>query len=96
MEVVTKLLPECFVLATKMEVCYRFLKFYLLIILSLFYITIGKAACQFDTGGPLVCNKKLAGIFSWSDGCDQPDSYGVYTKVSHSHIRDWIKLITGT
>lgn len=49
----------------------------------------GKDACQGDSGGPLVSQSpatgnKVAqiGITSFGNGCAQPDTYGVYTRVS--------------
>lgn len=46
----------------------------------------GKDACDGDSGGPLVVQDgaiwKLAGIVSWGIGCAEPDSYGVYARMS--------------
>ncbi|XP_055389846.1 trypsin delta-like [Condylostylus longicornis] len=48
----------------------------------------GKDACQQDSGGPLVYNKKLIGIVSWGDECGKPRRPGVYTDVGS--LRNWI------
>ncbi|XP_028614503.1 serine protease 52-like [Grammomys surdaster] len=55
----------------------------------------GKDACQGDSGGALVCNKKRniatwyqVGIVSWGIGCGKKNLPGVYTKVSH--YLNWI------
>lgn len=44
-------------------------------------------SCHADSGGPLVVNNKLAGIFSWGDGCKH-GTYGVYTSVTSQRL--WI------
>jgi secreted trypsin-like serine protease len=38
--------------------------------------------CQFDSGGPLVLQGRLAGITSWAYGCARPGYPGVYTRLS--------------
>ncbi len=38
--------------------------------------------CQFDSGGPLVVQGRLAGITSWAYGCARPGYPGVYSRLS--------------
>lgn len=46
------------------------------------YMKGGIDACQMDSGGPLIWQKKLIGIVSWGIGCALPNKPGVYTRVS--------------
>ncbi|XP_017336011.1 serine protease 27 [Ictalurus punctatus] len=59
------------------------------------YINGGPGICQGDFGGPLVTKLGAAwiqaGIMSWSKGCAQHNSPGVYTLVSQYQI--WISSI---
>lgn len=53
----------------------------------------GEDACAGDSGGPLVVpdddgHWRLAGIVSWGHGCGEPDTPGIYTRVSYVH--GWI------
>jgi secreted trypsin-like serine protease len=55
----------------------------------------GKDTCQGDSGGPLTRRqngnyKVLTGITSWGIGCAEPNFFGVYTRVSHPSIRNFI------
>ncbi|XP_064480484.1 prostasin-like [Ornithodoros turicata] len=56
----------------------------------------GKDICNGDFGGPLICPRNhnnetwvLAGISSWSNGCGEPHTPGVYTRVTA--VLRWIK-----
>jgi secreted trypsin-like serine protease len=52
----------------------------------------GKDSCQGDSGGPLLKLRDSkyvqVGITSFGEGCAQPNSPGVYTRVSG--VKDWI------
>jgi trypsin len=57
----------------------------------------GVDSCQGDSGGPIFGNYSSsnktalqAGIVSWGDGCAIPNKYGVYTRLSHPEIVDFI------
>lgn len=47
----------------------------------------GKDSCQADSGGPLIVEKKLAGVVSWGEGCGKKP--GVYANVAR--LSGWIK-----
>jgi trypsin len=54
----------------------------------------GIDACQGDSGGAMVCNKKITGIVSFGNGCDKPSYPGVYTDVSK--YESWIDEVFRT
>ncbi|XP_039448291.1 trypsin-1-like [Culex pipiens pallens] len=49
----------------------------------------GKDACLGDSGGPLTCSGKVAGIVSVGWGCAARDLYGIYADIAQA--RDWIQ-----
>ncbi|NEX22692.1 trypsin-like serine protease [Thiorhodococcus mannitoliphagus] len=54
--------------------------------------------CQADDGSPLVVGNGRggfvqAGVVSWGNGCDSPDSPTVYTRVA-THV-EWMESVTG-
>ncbi|XP_065369002.1 trypsin-like [Calliphora vicina] len=51
----------------------------------------GVDACKYDSGGPMVINRKLVGIVSWGIGCAEPNKPGVYARVTE--LLPWIKNI---
>ncbi|XP_026480938.1 vitellin-degrading protease-like [Ctenocephalides felis] len=51
-----------------------------------------KDTCHGDSGGPLVDEKQVqVGVISWRRGCARPGYPGVYTKLSHPEIQQFIK-----
>ncbi|XP_060234673.1 cationic trypsin-3-like [Meriones unguiculatus] len=53
------------------------------------FLNVRKDTCQYDSGGPMVCDKQLQGVDSWGNNCDEKGKPGVYTKVCN--YLDWIQ-----
>lgn len=52
----------------------------------------GVGACTYDSGGPMVVNKELVGLASWTEPCAKPHHPTVYTSIPY--YRDWIQQQT--
>ncbi|XP_039966588.1 trypsin alpha-3-like [Bactrocera tryoni] len=53
-----------------------------------------KDSCTGDSGGPMICNGKQAGIVSWGEGCGRFEYPGVYTDISkvYGFIENTLKM----
>lgn len=53
----------------------------------------GIDACEYDSGGPLVCVRcgrhYVAGLVSWGDQCALPNKYGVYANMTV--LTPWVR-----
>lgn len=59
--------------------------------------SVGHNACNGDSGGPVVYNKTVVGVVSWSkyQFCAEENSPGVYSNIGNGEIRSFIKDVTG-
>lgn len=60
----------------------------------------GVDTCQGDSGGPMfgtdaVGALKVVGATSYGDGCGQPNTPGVYARVSDTTLREYIRSVVG-
>jgi secreted trypsin-like serine protease len=60
----------------------------------------GTDTCQGDSGGPMFGTDatgalKVVGVTSYGSGCAEPDTPGVYARVSDATLRDWIRAVAG-
>ncbi|XP_058455267.1 trypsin alpha-3-like [Malaya genurostris] len=55
----------------------------------------GRDACNGDSGGPLVTGGRQIGIVSWGDTNCVGNEPGVYARVAHPLIRNWITEVAG-
>lgn len=56
---------------------------------------VNKDSCNGDSGGPLVYNGVQHGIVSYGDVTCGSANPAVYTKISNSEVRSFIRSITG-
>ncbi|XP_049313865.1 trypsin II-P29-like [Bactrocera dorsalis] len=82
--VLSRQLQEIYVPIMSREVCqHKYLGNYVVTQYMMCAWRLGKKdSCKGDSGGPMVCNGKQAGIVSWGLGCGRVQYPGVYTDIS--------------